>query len=325
MLHAPAKDDCPCEDDIAAFLRGRLTAEHTPALEAHVVHCAACRRLLSMLAQAAAGSRSSADSVSPTLPLEPSTRDAELQPGTRFGRYLVLDLLGAGGMGAVYAAYDPDLNRKVALKVLHDDGGGPADQFPTPDTLLREAQAMAQLAHPNVVTVFEAGTIDGCVFIAMELVEGMTLATWLAAARRARSDIITAFVAAGHGLAAAHAAGLIHRDFKPENVLIGHDGRVRVTDFGLAPRPRRIAPPARHGPVSPGRWRTWRPSSTGGRRSMPVQTSSASPSPCTRRSVASGRSIRSSSPAGARSQTVADRRPRAMACRWRSTTCCSVR
>ncbi|MGH2898506.1 MAG: serine/threonine-protein kinase, partial [Solirubrobacteraceae bacterium] len=141
-------------------------------------------------------------------------------------------MLGSGGMGVVYVAHDPELNRKVALKVLRADGSEAMERFH--DLLLREGQAMAQLAHPNVVTVFDVGGVDQRVFIAMELVEGLTLSRWLAAERRAPSEIVATFVAAGHGLAAAHAAGLIHRDFKPDNVLIGNDGRVRVTDFGLA-------------------------------------------------------------------------------------------
>lgn len=120
--------------------------------------------------------------------------------------------------------------------MLRNDG---LDPLPIRDRLLAEAQAMAQLAHPNVVTVFDVGSVDDRVFLAMELIEGQTLAGWLRASRRKPSEILAMFVAAGHGLAAAHAAGLIHRDFKPDNALVGNDGRVCVTDFGLA----RPAPP----------------------------------------------------------------------------------
>jgi tetratricopeptide (TPR) repeat protein len=180
------------------------------------------------------------------VPLEPSTSETELEVGARFGRYLVLDWLGAGGMGAVYAALDPDLNRRVALKVLRHGGANP----PIRDLLQAEAQAMAQLAHPNVVTVFEVGSVDDRVFIAMELIEGQTLARWLRAQPRKPSEILAMFVAAGNGLAAAHAAGLIHRDFKPDNVLVGDDGRVRVTDFGLA-RAAPREPAAGHGSADP--------------------------------------------------------------------------
>jgi len=231
MAHSSFDEACPAEEDIAAFVRGSIEASRRSVLEAHVAECATCRRLLSALARAA-GSESPVadDSVAPTLPLASSMRDTEL-PGARFGRYRVLDWLGAGGMGVVYSAYDLDLNRKVALKVLRNDG---TDQLPISDLLLAEAQAMAQLAHPNVVTVFDVGSVDDRVFLAMELIEGQTLAGWLRARRRKPSEILAMFVAAGHGLAAAHAAGLIHRDFKPDNVLVGNDGRVCVTDFGLA-------------------------------------------------------------------------------------------
>ncbi len=133
-------------------------------------------------------------------------------------------------MGVVYAAYDPDLDRKIALKLLRpSERNGLSKQ-----RLMREAQAMARLSHPNVVTVHEVGEFDGRVYISMEYVKGLSLDRWLEEGERTPAEILKAFVEAGHGLAAAHRAGLIHRDFKPANVLVGEDGRVRVADFGLA-------------------------------------------------------------------------------------------
>ncbi|HEX3761334.1 MAG TPA: protein kinase [Kofleriaceae bacterium] len=232
MAPAPFDEACPADEDIAALVHGNIEASRRSVLEAHVAECATCRRLLSALARAAGPEPPVADdSMAPTLPLGSGMCDTEFPPGARFGRYVVLDWLGAGGMGVVYSAHDPDLNRKVALKVLRNDGD---DRLPFRDLLLAEAQAMAQLAHPNVVTVFEVGSVDDRVFLAMELIEGQTLAGWLRASRRKPGEILAMFVAAGRGLAAAHAAGLIHRDFKPDNVLVGNDGRVCVTDFGLA-------------------------------------------------------------------------------------------
>jgi tetratricopeptide (TPR) repeat protein len=150
--------------------------------------------------------------------------------GASVGRFLVLGTVGAGGMGVVLAAYDPELDRRVALKLLHAGGGDAAARR----QLQLEAKAMARLSHPNVVTVFEVGEVDDRVYIAMEFVAGQTLRQWLADETRSQRDVIAMFVAAGRGLAAAHAAGLVHRDFKPDNVLVGADGRVRVADFGVA-------------------------------------------------------------------------------------------
>jgi TolB-like protein/Tfp pilus assembly protein PilF len=136
-------------------------------------------------------------------------------------------------MGVVYAARDRQLDRVVALKMLRavTPGDDPASQQ---QRVLREARAMARLAHPNVVAVHDVGVLDGLVFVAMEFVEGDSLSTWLRASPRGWPEVLAVFLAAGRGLAAAHAAGIVHRDFKPDNVLIGKDGRVRVTDFGLA-------------------------------------------------------------------------------------------
>ena len=152
--------------------------------------------------------------------------------GDPVGRYTVLELLGHGGMGAVYKAYDPQLDRNVALKLLRrvprDDEQGSEVR------LLREAQMLAQLKHPNVVAVYDAGLTERGVFVAMELFEGRTLRDWLDEEQRGVAEILAVFRAAGRGLAAAHAAGFVHRDFKPANVLVGHDGSVRVLDFGIA-------------------------------------------------------------------------------------------
>ncbi|HUS28645.1 MAG TPA: serine/threonine-protein kinase [Kofleriaceae bacterium] len=154
--------------------------------------------------------------------------------GTLIGRYVVVEKLGEGGMGVVYSAYDPELDRKVAIKLLQARPGG-SESAGGQAWLLREAQALARLQHPNVVGVHDVGTLPGDrVFVAMELVEGKTLRKWLKAEKRSWRALVPVLVEAGKGLVAAHAAGLVHRDFKPDNVLVGDDGRVRVMDFGLA-------------------------------------------------------------------------------------------
>ncbi len=153
-----------------------------------------------------------------------------LTRGQGLGRYIIVDELGAGGMGIVYSAFDPDLDRKVAVKLLRKRQDSLARS-----RLLLEAQAMAKLSHPNVVTVFEVDTDSGRDFIAMEYVDGMTLADW-GQGNPSAQEVLSVFVQAGRGLAAAHKAGVVHRDFKPLNVLIDNEHRVRVTDFGLAYR-----------------------------------------------------------------------------------------
>jgi serine/threonine-protein kinase len=160
----------------------------------------------------------------------PSTQSyPAIAPGTAIGRYVVEGLLGVGGMGIVYAVRDTALGRPVALKVLragHDELSNAR--------LAREAQTMAQLSHPNLVSVFELGEWQGRVYLAMERIDGLSLDAWCKARAPRKAEVVHALLEAGRGLAAAHAAGVVHRDFKPGNVLVGRDGRVRVTDFGLA-------------------------------------------------------------------------------------------
>lgn len=197
----------------------------------------------------------------PHEPLEERALVAEMEKrlfgrGTQpvtLHRYVVLDRLGTGGTGAVYRGYDPELDRKVAIKLLHVRHDDPQRAREARARLLREAQAIAQLSHPNVVAVYDVGTYadhesaglrersagtarpdpEG-VFMVMEFVDGMDVAQWLGVRRRGWREVLDVFLAAGRGLAAAHDAGLVHRDFKPANVLLGADGRVRVLDFGLA-------------------------------------------------------------------------------------------
>jgi tetratricopeptide (TPR) repeat protein/predicted Ser/Thr protein kinase len=165
---------------------------------------------------------------STTAPTSSGARS--LERGATIGRHVVLRKIGAGGMGVVYAAYDPELDRKVALKLLLPRVGGVGKGR---DRLLREAQALAKLAHPNVVVIHDVGTVGEQVWLAMEFVEGQTLKAWLRKPRAWR-EVLAVMRGAGEGLAAAHTAGLLHRDLKPDNVMIGDDGRVRVMDFGLA-------------------------------------------------------------------------------------------
>ena len=169
-----------------------------------------------------------------TLKTEGATSDVALHRGQRIARYLVLGELGRGAMGVVYRAYDPGLNRKIALKVLrhraHDEGRRAVARV----RLQREAQTLARLMHANVVAVFDVGTHGGDVFVAMELLEGDNLAQWLTQPEPSVDDILAIMLAAGDGLAAAHDVGIVHRDFKPSNVLVTEGGRVAVSDFGLA-------------------------------------------------------------------------------------------
>jgi hypothetical protein len=210
---------CLESNTITELVCGTLDGgRHRRAL-AHLDACGTCRQLVALAAQ-------TADRAGDEIP-------SPLRPGQRFGRYVVIEILGAGAMGIVYSALDEELARKAALKVVRavgQEASGPSREV----RLLREAKAAAALSHPNVVVIYEVGELGGRPFIAMELVNGGTLRHWLAAAPRTPREILAMFAQVGRGLAAAHDAGIVHRDFKPDNVLVGKDGRPRVADFGVA-------------------------------------------------------------------------------------------
>ena len=197
---------CPTDDTLIALVEDALPADARASLADHVDNCERCRATIGTLAAVDGGAKP-----------------------RKVGRYELEDQLGAGAMGVVYAAFDPMLQRRVAIKLMHPEVGenGPA-------RMLREARALAQLQHPNVVAVHDVGEHEGDVFLATELVDGEPLDRW----QRGRTalEIVGAYAQAARGLAAAHAMGLVHRDVKPSNVLVARDGRVRVGDFGLARR-----------------------------------------------------------------------------------------
>ncbi len=214
---------CPDENQLAAFIAGALAGPALGRMEEHAAACSSCRTVIAESALAANG--------------PPDDEAPALRRGDTAGRYVLLERAGTGAMGEVFAAWDPELARRVALKLLRVDGVGGAAG--TRERLLAEARAMARLSHPSIVPVYDVGEARGRTFVAMEYVDGMTLRDWAARGSRDWREVVRIYAQAGAGLAAAHAAGLVHRDFKPENVLIGVDGAVRVTDFGLA---RALAP-----------------------------------------------------------------------------------
>lgn len=207
--------ESPCVDDEALFAlaRGDVHGVELARAEAHLRDCADCRAVLAEAARS----------------FEPG---AETAAPTRIARYEIAALLGAGASGVVYRAFDPQLKRQVALKLLRPELHGTSPE--QSERMLREAQAMARLSDPHVVAVYDVGLHAGSVYLVMEYIDGATLSRWLSAEKRSLLDILRVFAEAGRGLTAAHAKGLVHRDFKPENVLVGSDGRAKVTDFGLA-------------------------------------------------------------------------------------------
>jgi serine/threonine protein kinase len=289
-LSVVSTDSCLTDESIFAFVQGQLPPDAVPTIEEHLSLCQDCRSVVAETAKffadddtaeadgpvsGRAASDAAADArVSGRAAFGASADDQDddprvpLGPGTRVSRYMISDVIGVGAAGVVYRAYDPELKRNIALKLLRTDHA--RERGPLKARLLREAQAMAQLSHPNVVSVYDVGTYGDEIVIVLELVEGQTLARWLSERPRSWQEIRSAFIEAGRGLAAAHAVQLVHRDFKPANVLVGTDGRVRVTDFGLArpmdldddanaPRDARIgegdAPSDAQGPLSSARSR----------------------------------------------------------------------
>jgi predicted Ser/Thr protein kinase len=198
---------CLDENTLAGLLEGALTPDERAGVDEHLDGCSDCRGVIGTM-----------------------SRGVDEPRGQTIGRFLLVDVAGAGGMGVVYRAYDPELDRKVALKALRRS----ASSEELRARIQREAKAMARLSHPNVVTVHDV-LVDGDeVYVAMEYVDGKPLSVWLREKPRTWREVLAVFVDAGRGLAAAHTAGIVHRDFKPSNVLVGDDGRARVTDFGLA-------------------------------------------------------------------------------------------
>src|SRR5262245_4466640 len=257
---------CLDEQTVVAFVSGNLSGRKLTEAEKHLLGCPDCSTLVALAAPTTAarqitlkgaGAPPSGEvpetppsRVTPYLTPDQSTGavptwgasesersivdlgSADIpRPGANVGRYHLLQLVGRGGMGEVYAAHDPELDRRIAIKIMR------ADTWPNDvgaQRMMREAQSIAKLSHPNLVTVYDVGSSGGRVFVAMELIEGDTVAAWLDRKRRSRDEILRVFILAGRGLAAAHRAGIIHRDFKPQNVMVTPDGRVRVMDFGLA-------------------------------------------------------------------------------------------
>jgi predicted Ser/Thr protein kinase len=210
---------CPSVDRLADYGAGRLPQSERDAVQRHAADCAACRVALSDLGRSLGQARATAGGP----PIEWQTDGHPVVE-----RYLLRKRLGAGAMGVVYLAHDAQLDRPVALKILHHlsaDGG---------EALLEEARALARVRHPNVVTVFDAVLHGGRLCVVMEYVDGVTLRARIAAGPRRWRQTLDLFIEAGRGLAAAQAAGIAHGDFKPDNVLVSRDGRVQVSDFGLA-------------------------------------------------------------------------------------------
>jgi hypothetical protein len=228
--------ECLREDTFQLLARGALPPLEAQAAQEHLDRCPTCREVLGTVLRASTlrqREQSGAAAHGVFDPALDSTYAAAFAPGATVGRYVVIEPLGVGGMGVVLLARDPELDRRVALKLIRP-GASAEHRHALHERLRREARAMARLNHPSVVAVYDVGQTGEVIFVAMEYVRGANVRQWLDAAPRTWREVHDVFVRAGRGLVAAHAAGLVHRDFKPDNVLVADDGSVRVADFGLA-------------------------------------------------------------------------------------------
>ncbi len=227
------------------FVTGALPPKPSHSVEEHMAQCHDCRRLIVEIAKEDQGSAAlplqDTIAASPALPssLHSSSSSSprgggaiELVRGAQVGRYTLLYPLGEGGMGSVHAAFDPKLDRRVALKFLRTDLE--SNTHGHRERLLREARALARLSHPNVVSIFDVAEASGSVFLAMELIDGNNARLWRELGDRTTGEVLKVYSESLSALISAHEQGIIHRDFKPDNVMVGTDGIARVTDFGLA-------------------------------------------------------------------------------------------
>ncbi len=244
------------------FVAGALPAKSARSVEDHMANCQDCRKLIVGIAKLDQASLQSSElqsserqsvvspdadthhaAFAPTLAsphthlIGPTIADSEEAPtlvrGAQVGRYTLLYPLGEGGMGSVHAAFDPKLDRRVALKFLRADLLN-APKVGHQERLLREARALARLSHPHVVSIYDVAEAGGSVFLAMELIDGNNARIWRELGHRSTREIVKLYRESLNALIAAHQQGIVHRDFKPDNVMIGDDGTARVTDFGLA-------------------------------------------------------------------------------------------
>jgi tetratricopeptide (TPR) repeat protein len=237
--------DCLTENQLLDYASGTLEAAQARAVDEHVDGCPSCRALLAGWLEAEQGDPGDRteeptegqaslrrEGEGATVLSELPSPEDDLPRGTAVDRYVLLKRVGTGGMGIVYAAYDPRLDRTIAVKMVRSDVAARMSEE-VRSRMLREAQAMARLSHPNVATVYDAGTYQGRLYVAIEYLDEGSLADWLARGGHTWRQVVDVFLQAGAGLAVAHQHGLVHRDFKPQNVLVAKDGRVRITDFGL--------------------------------------------------------------------------------------------